>query len=113
MICLPGYKGQNTLGDKLQQHVAVTNYSLCTGRATSCSNKMGRHIAVTNHFVCTTEFLVAARICQKLNRTEFVHLVVVTKFCCREEVFHKNSPVHTRRFVAATCHHDMWLQFVA
>ena len=32
IICLPDYKGQNTLhvGDKLQQHVAVTDHSLCT-----------------------------------------------------------------------------------
>ena len=35
-------KGRYTLGDKLQQHVAATHHSICTGRATSCSNKVRR-----------------------------------------------------------------------
>ena len=36
-----------------------------------------------------------------------------TKFCCRDKDFHKNSSLHTKRFVAATCHRDMWVQLVA
>ena len=44
-------------GDKLLQHVAATDHSACTGRATSCSNKVRRHVAATNRFVCTGELL--------------------------------------------------------
>ena len=44
-------------GDKLLQHVAATDHSACTGRATSCSKKVRRHVAATNRFVCTGEFL--------------------------------------------------------
>ena len=50
-------KGRYTLGDKLQQHVAATGLSMCTDRATSCSNKVRRRVAATNRFVCTREFL--------------------------------------------------------
>ena len=45
-----------TLGNKLQQHVAATDHSMCTGRATSWSNKVRSHVAATNRFVCTGEF---------------------------------------------------------
>ena len=68
---------RRTLGDKLQQHVAATGHSLCTGWATSCSNKLRRLVAVTNRFVCFGEFLwrslspqqhfVAATSCMKSN----------------------------------------------
>lgn len=47
---------------------------------------------------------------QKHNQTESVPLFAVTKFCCRDEDFHKNYPVHAKRFVAAMCHCDMLLQ---
>ena len=53
----PSSKGRYTLGDKLLQHVAATVHSMCTGRATSCSNKLRRHVAATNRFVRTGEFL--------------------------------------------------------
>ena len=116
--------GRYTLGDKLQQHVAATDHSMCTGRATSCSSKVRRHVAATNRFVCTGEFLwkslspkknfVAATSRKKSSQTEFVRLVAATKFCCSDKDFHKNSPVHTERFtVAATCRLDMLLQLVA
>ena len=112
-----------TLGDNLQHHVAATDHSMCTGQATSCSNKVRRHVAATNRFVCTGEFLwkislspqqnfVAATSRKKSNQTESVRLVAVTKFCCSNR-FSQNSPVHTKRFVAATCLHDMLLQLVA
>ena len=84
-----------------------------TGRAISCSNTVRRHIVATNRFVCTGEFLskplspqqnfVAVTSRKKSNRTEFVRLVAVTKFCCGDKDFHKYSPVHTKRFVAVTC----------
>ena len=50
-------KGRYTRGDMSLQHVAATDHSVCTGRATSCSNKVRRHVAATNRFVCTGEFL--------------------------------------------------------
>ena len=88
-------------GDKLQQLVAATDHSMCTGRATSCSNTVRRHVAATNRFVCTGEFLwkslspqqnfVAATSRKKSNQTEFVRLVAATKFCCSDKDFHKNS----------------------
>ena len=52
-----GDKGRYTLGDKLLQHVAATDHSMCPGRATRGSNKVRRHVAATNRFVCTGEFL--------------------------------------------------------
>ena len=116
-------QGRYTLGDNLQHHVAATDHSMCTGQATSCSNKVRRHVAATNRFVCTGEFLwkislspqqnfVAATSRKKSNQTESVRLVAATKFCWSNR-FSQNSPVHTKRFVAATCLHDMLLQLVA
>ena len=40
---------------------------------------------------------------RKSNQLEFGRLVVVTKFCYSDKDFHKNSPVHGKRFVTATC----------
>ena len=56
---------------------------------------------------------VAATSRKKSSQTEFVRLVAATKFCCSDKDFHKNSPVQTKRFVAATCRRDMLLQLVA
>ena len=92
-------------GDELQQQGEVTrrsDKSLC---------------------VSTGEFLwkislspqqnfVAATSRKKSNQTESVRLVAATKFFCSNR-FSQNSPVHTKRFVAATCLHDMLLQLVA
>ena len=44
---------------------------------------------------------------------DFVGLVAATKFCCRDKDFHKNSPVHTKGLVAATCCHNVLPQLVA
>ena len=44
---------------------------------------------------------------------DFLRLVAATKFCCGDKDFHKNSPVHTKRFVAATCRLTLLLQLVA
>ena len=32
-----------------------------------------------------------------------MRLFAATKFCCSDKDFHKNSPVHSKRFVATTC----------
>ena len=78
-------RGQNTLGDKWQQHVMVTDHSMCTGQATSCSNMSRRHVAATNRFVCTGELFwksltpkqnfVAAISRKKSNRLNLCHLL--------------------------------------
>ena len=103
-----------TLGDKLQQHVAATDHSMCTGRATSCSNKVRRHVAATNRFVCTGEFLwkslspkqnfVAATSRKKSSQTEFVRLVAATS------VAYTRSDSRSLQRVASTY---MLLQLVA
>ena len=117
------HKGRYTLGDRLQQQFAVTNHSVCTGPAASCGNMLWRHIAATNRFVCTAEILWKSSSLQQnfvaaTSRTnsvwfDFLQHVAATKFCCRDNDFHKNSQVHTKRFVAAMCRSDMLLQLVA
>ena len=82
-----------------------------------------RHVAATNRFVCTGEFLWKSLSLQQnfvaaTSRTDsvwfdFLRLVAATKFCCGDKDFHKNSPVHTKRFVAATCRFTLLLQLVA
>ena len=47
-------KGRYTPGDKLQQHVAVTDHPMCTGRVTSCSNK-GRPTSQQQIVSCVLE----------------------------------------------------------
>ena len=74
-------------------------------------------------FVCTAEFLWKSLSLQQnfvaaTSRTDsvwfdFLRLVAATKFCCGDKDFHKNSPVHTKRFVAATCRLTLLLQLVA
>ena len=117
------FKGRYTLGDKLQQQVAATDHSVCSGSATSWSNMLRRHIAATNRFVCTGEILwkslslqqnfVAATSRTNSVRFDFLQHVAATKFCDRDKDYHKISPVHTKRFFAETCRHDMLLQLVA
>ena len=46
------------------------------------------------------------------NQIQFVQLVGAIKFCCRDKDFHKNSPIHTKRFVAVMCHCKVLLQLV-
>ena len=116
-FCQGSYKGRYTLGDKLLQHVAATDHSVCTGRATSCSNKVRRHVAATNRFVCTGEFLwkslspqqnfVAATSRKKSNQTESVRLVAATNSVAATKIFTKilqytRSDLSLQR-VAATC----------
>ena len=120
---LKGLKGRYTLGDKLQQQVAATDHSVCTGPATSCSNMLRRHIEATNRFVCTGDILWKSLSLQQnfvtaTSRTnsvwfDFLQNVPATKFFCRNKDFHKNSQIHTKRFVAAMCCSDMLLQLVS
>ena len=49
----------------------------------------------------------------KFSLFDFLRLIAATKFCFRVKDFQNNSPVHTKRFVAATCRHGMLLQLVA
>ena len=100
----PNPKGRYTLDDKLQQHVA----------ATRCSDKSLREYwrIFVKIFVAATEFVAAT------SRTDsvwfdFLRLVAATKFCGGDKDFRKNSPVHTKRFVAATCRLTLLLQLVA
>ena len=55
-------------------------------------------------------FVAAAEFCR---RKFFLRLVAAKNFCCGDKDFHKNSPPHTKRFVAATRRSDMLLQLVA
>ena len=47
------------------------------------------------------------------NQFEFMRLIAVTKFCRSDNDFHKKSPCHTRRIVAATYPRDVSQRFVA
>ena len=111
-------RGRYTLGHKLQQQVAARDHSVCTGPATSCSNALRRHIAssVLEKFVKI--FVSATKFCRRDKSHKFCPIyflqhVAATKFCCREKDFHRNSPVHTERFVASMCRRNMLLQLVA
>ena len=59
-------------------------------------------------FVSATEFCR----CNKSQKNIYVRLVAATKFCCSDKDFHKRSPVHTKRFLAAKCRRDMLLQLL-
>ena len=83
-------------GDKLQQHVAATDHSMCTGRATSCSNTVRntsqRQIAscVLENFcenLSPQQNFTSATSRKKWNQTEFVRLVAAKKFCCSNKDF--------------------------
>ena len=82
-----------------------------------------RHDVATDRSVCTGEFLWKSLWLQQnfvaaTSRTnsvwlDFLRLIAATKFCCGDKDFHKNSPVHTKRFVVATCRLTVLLQLVA
>ena len=107
-----------TLGDKLQQHVAATDHSMCTGQATSCSNKVRWHVAATNPFVCTGEFLwkslspkqnfVAATSGKKSNHTICATCWSNKILLQRQRFSQKFSSTNE-----AICHCDVPLQSVA
>ena len=87
-LCQVVTKGSNTLGDKFQQNVAMTNHSLRTGPAKSCSNTLPRQIiscVLESKFLWKSLSLeqnfVAATSRKNSNDTEFVQLVALTKLC--------------------------------
>ena len=63
-------------------------------------------------FVTATEFVAATSRTNSV-RFDFLRLVAATKFCCGDKDFNKNSSVHTKQFVAATCRLTLLLQLVA
>ena len=63
--------------------------------------------------VSTTEFFSPQQVAQILSDLILLRHVAATKFSCKNKDFLKNSPVDTKRFVAATCRRDMVLQLVA
>ena len=63
---------------------------MCTGEF------LGKSLSLQRNFVTATSR-------KKSNQTEIVRLVAATKFSYSDKDFHKNSPVHKKRFVAATC----------
>ena len=82
-------------GDLLRQHVVVT-------------------MAGTYYFMCAGEFLenlclfniilFPHQVTQILCDLNFFDMLQGPKFFCGDKDFHKNSPVHLKWFVAATCH---------
>ena len=76
-------------GDKLQQLVAATDHSMCTGRATSCSNTVRRHVAATNRFVCTGEFLwkfVSTTEFYYCNKSQKIKSDWICATCCGDKI---------------------------
>ena len=102
-------RGRYTLGDKLQQHVAATDHSMCKGRATSCSNtsrrqitlcaKVGRLVAATCRGDTSQRQIascVVENFCENLCLRNIIFSLqqvakkfAATKFCCSDKDFHK------------------------
>ena len=94
----------------LLQHIAVTNHSLCTVWATTCSNKLRQVVLVKNYIVYSGELLgksLSLRWATQI-QNDFVWLVKITKLCCEDRDFDKNSPVYMKPFVNATCCRVTW-----
>ena len=99
------FEGRYTPGDKLQQCVA----------ATRCSDKS---LCVYWRIFMIILPAAATECCRcskshKFSLIWFLRHAAATKFCCGDEDFHQNSPVHMKRFVAATCRLTVLLQLVA
>ena len=115
------FKGRYTLGDKLQQQVAATDHSVCTGSATSYSNISRRQSQLqiascvlgnfVKIFVSPTEFC-------RCNKSHKFWLIWFFATCCcdkillqRQRFSHNFSSTHeaicrcdvSPRHVAATC----------
>ena len=89
-----------------------------THQATSCSDKS--LCVYWRIFVSTTEFCHSIK-SHRISQIEFVQHFAATEFCCEDKNFCRNSPVHTKWFVAVawcitccpTCtqgmifHHDL------
>ena len=102
----------------IMQQIVVKNHPLCTGWATSSapshSNKsLCVYLRISAKiFVSATEFC-CRKMLHKFNLIDSVRLDAIAKFCCGDKNFCKNSSVHTKWFVAATCCRDLLLQLVA
>ena len=86
-------EGGNILGNKLKHHVARSDKSLLVY---STGELLWKVLFPQENFAAATSRTIS-------NPTKFVRLVAAPKFCCWEKDFHKNCPVHTKQFVAATC----------
>ena len=86
---------------------------------TCLGNTMQRQIApCTGEFLRKSLFLqqnLVAATWRKKNqiRQNLCGLLRRQKFCCRYNDFHKNSPVHMKRFVTPMCRRNVLLQLVA
>ena len=106
------------------QHFVGINHSVCTGRAISCYNKL-RDTSQRQIASCVLE-----NFCENLclrNKIKILSLQQVAKnqirlnlcdllrrqILLQRQRFSQISPVHTKRFVAATCRRDMLLQLAA
>ena len=75
------YKGRYTLGDRLQQQFTVTDHSVCTGPAASCSNMLRRHIAATNRSDKSLRVYCRNFVKIFVSATEFCRCDKPHKFC--------------------------------
>lgn len=86
------FKAQNTLGDKLHQHIAATH---CNDKFLCVYWRICENRCLCNRIFSPQQV--------KSHKFKSKAICSMTKFCCRDKDFHKNSPVHIR-FVVATCH---------
>ena len=70
------------------------------------------HIAAINRFACTGQFLWKSLFCHCKKLHKFSLNLMLLATCCGDKDYYKNSPVHTKWFVAAMCHCIMFLQLV-
>lgn len=101
-------KGQNTQCDMLLQQIVVKYHPLCTGWATSSAPSHSTKSLCVYWRISAKIFVSATEVCcrkmlHKFNLIDSVRLDAMTKFCCGDKKFCKNSKVHTKWFVAATC----------
>ena len=89
----------------------------CLGNISSAPSHSNKSLCVylrisAKIFVSATEFC-CRKMLHKFNLIDSVRLDAMAKFCCGDKNFCKNSSVHTKWFVAATCCRDLLLQLVA
>ena len=101
-------------------HLTIKNrWASCS----SCSSLSRPNDTATNRsVVCTGEFFVkifavsATEFCRG-NMSAHNWIIKSDRICANpvaeKKIFHKNSPVHTKRFVAAMCRRNVLLQLVA
>ena len=91
---------------EVKQAASGSTLSVCTGRATSCSNTLRRQIAscVLHDFCRKSVSTIALCSCNKSQKIKSDNLCdfLRRQNSVAETDFYKNSPVHTKRFIAAT-----------